>query len=307
MKMYNGVFPIFKEKGMTSHDVVFKMRKILHMKKVGHTGTLDPEVTGVLPIVTGEATKLTEYMQTKDKSYSAEVTLGIATDTEDAHGAVMEKRGPGVISDDEIDAALRTFTGEYSQQVPLYSSVKVKGRKLYEYARSGEQVERPVKTVFIKEIERTGDIEHVDDLIKFKIDVVCSKGTYIRTLAVDIGSHLNVPAHMSELIRTGSCGFKLHETMTLGELEASTDEEKQDFLCPVKDIISDENLVGLDDGDLLFKVQNGQKLLKSDIMEMVNDKNKYIVFLKDDVPLGMYHEHPSKPEELKPFKMFNRL
>lgn len=304
--MYNGVFPVFKDKGMTSHDVVYKMRKILHMKKVGHTGTLDPEVTGVLPVVVGEGTKLTEFMQTRDKSYRAEVTLGTATDTEDAHGEIIERQSPGDIPDEAVDQALRTFRGSYPQQVPLYSSVKVNGRKLYEYARKNQPVERPVKTVFIKEMERTGDIIRTESEIKFTIDVVCSKGTYIRTLAVDIGRELGVPAHMSELVRTGSCGFGLEDTISLDELSRLSDDGKKQYLQPVKEIIKSENLLEIGDDDLLFKVKNGQKLIKSDIMEMVKDKDAYIVFLDEGAPIGMYHQHPSKENMLKPYRMFNR-
>lgn len=305
--MYNGVFPIFKEKGLTSHDVVYKMRKILHMKKVGHTGTLDPDVTGVLPIVVGEATKLTEYMQIKDKSYSAEVTLGISTETEDASGEVTDTLKMEPLSDEAVDKVIQSFTGAYNQQVPLYSSVKVDGRKLYEYARSGEAVERPIKTVFIRNIERTGEIESDGSTVKFNIDVTCSKGTYIRTLSVDIGRALGVPAHMSGLIRTASCGFNISDTITLDELNALEDEKKEEYVQPVKDIVSAENLLEIEDEQLLFKVQHGQKLFKSDIMELVSQKDRYIVFLKDGKPIGMYHQHPEKAEELKPYKMFNRL
>lgn len=305
--MYNGVFPIFKEKGLTSHDVVYKMRKILHMKKVGHTGTLDPEVTGVLPIVVGEATKLTEYMQMKDKSYSAEVTLGIATETEDAHGEITEIKKMDSLSDEAVDQAIHSFIGEYHQQVPLYSSVKVNGRKLYEYARSGKPVERPVKMVFIREAERTGEIRCDGSAVKFNIDVTCSKGTYIRTLAVDIGRALGVPAHMSGLIRTASCGFSTGDTITLDRLRELEEDKKQEYLQPVKDIIREENQFEIDDEHLLFKVQHGQKLKKSDIMEVVSQTDKYIVFLKQGKPIGMYHQHPQKEDELKPYKMFNTL
>ncbi len=305
--MYNGVFPIFKEKGLTSHDVVYKMRKILHMKKVGHTGTLDPDVTGVLPIVVGEATKLTEYMQIKDKSYSAEVTLGISTETEDASGDVTDTLEMERLPDEAVDMTLQSFIGEYNQQVPLYSSVKVAGKKLYEYARSGEAVERPVKTVFIRQIERTGEIEFDGNTVKFNIDVTCSKGTYIRTLAVDIGRALGVPAHMSGLIRTASCGFNISDTVTLEGLRTLEDDKKEEYLQPLKDIVCEENLLEIDDEQLLFKVQHGQKLIKSDIMEMVSQKDRYIVFLKDGKPIGMYHQHPEKADELKPYKMFNKL
>lgn len=305
--MYNGVFPVFKEKGMTSHDVVFKMRKILHMKKVGHTGTLDPEVTGVLPIVVGEGTKMTEFMQTRDKAYSAEVTLGAATETEDAHGEVIVRQSPGNIPDEAIDRALNRFKGACRQQVPLYSSVKVNGRKLYEYARENKPVERPVKTIFIKDIVRTGEVIRTGSEIKFTIDVICSKGTYIRTLAVDIGRALDVPAHMSDLVRTASCGFDIQDTIKLGELSELSEAGKKQYLKPIKEIIKSENLLEIGGDELFFKVKNGQKLIKSDIMEMVNDKDAYIVFLDEGVPIGMYHQHPLKEDELKPYRMFNRL
>lgn len=211
------------------------------------------------------------------------------------------------LSDEAVDKVIQSFTGAYNQQVPLYSSVKVDGRKLYEYARSGEAVERPIKTVFIRNIERTGEIESDGSTVKFNIDVTCSKGTYIRTLSVDIGRALGVPAHMSGLIRTASCGFNISDTITLDELNALEDEKKEEYVQPVKDIVSAENLLEIEDEQLLFKVQHGQKLFKSDIMELVSQKDRYIVFLKDGKPIGMYHQHPEKAEELKPYKMFNRL
>lgn len=302
--MYHGVIPIYKEAGMTSHDVVFKARKILGMKKIGHTGTLDPDVTGVLPLVLGQATKLTEYMQERDKAYTAEVTLGVSTVTEDASGTVIEQAEVPELDTAEIDKAIQSFAGEYHQQVPLYSSVKVNGKKLYEYARAGIEVERPVKTVFIKDIERTDDIVRKDGTLTFNIEVLCTKGTYIRTLAVDIGKKLGVPAHMSHLVRNASCGFTISQAVTLSELSEMNPEE---VIQPVENIITEENTVHISDEDLFFKIRNGQKIYKNDMIKYVDGSSVtsgYIVFKHEGKVIALYMEHPKKPDELKPFKMF---
>lgn len=301
--MLNGVIPIDKPRGMTSHDVVFRMRKILKMKKVGHTGTLDPEVTGVLPICAGEATKLTEYMQTKHKSYQARVTLGYSTDTEDQTGKVLEESALSHITEEMIKSAVNSFIGDYAQQVPMYSSVRVDGRKLYEYAREGKSVERPFRTVKICDIEQPGEIIREDGLIHFDIGVVCSKGTYIRTLAKDIGRRLGSEAHMSALVRTGSCGIDLSQTLTM---EALSDHEPGEVAVSILDILKDEPVIDIKDDELLFKIRNGQKMFKSDIMERVEDNDVYyVVFTHSGNPLGMYYPHPDKPEVIKPYQMFN--
>lgn len=303
--MYHGVIPIFKEAGMTSHDVVFKARKILGMKKIGHTGTLDPDVTGVLPLVAGQATKLTEYMQQRDKRYTAEVTLGVSTDTEDASGEITDQQPVPVIDTAVIDEAVNSFIGEYYQKVPKYSSVKVNGRKLYEYARAGIEVERPVKTVFIKDIDRISDIKYDGQTITFEIDVICSKGTYIRTLAVDIGKKLSVPSHMSHLVRTESCGFNINQTVTLQELSKINPET---VIQPVENIIIENTEIYIENSDLLFKIKNGQKVYKDDMIKYVNGSgninDKFIVFKYNGFVLAVYETHPEKHEILKPFKMF---
>ncbi|WP_411844091.1 tRNA pseudouridine(55) synthase TruB [Salinicoccus sp. HZC-1] len=301
--MLHGVIPINKPRGMTSHDVVFKMRKILGMKKVGHTGTLDPEVTGVLPISVGEGTKLTEYMQTKRKSYHARVTLGYTTDTEDQTGKITDKSDVSHITDGEIDRVISSFPHDYKQQVPMYSSVKVDGRKLYEYAREGKEVERPVRTVQIYSIRRTSEIIREEELIHFYVDVDCSKGTYIRTLAVDIGRRLSVHAHMSHLIRTASCGIGIDNAITMEELK---EMEHEDAVVPLLEILKDEPVVDIKDDEFLFKIRNGQKMPKSDIMESVeDDEADLVVFTHEGRPLGVYYPHPAKPDEMKPYQMFN--
>ena len=152
--MYNGILPVFKERGLTSHDVVFKLRKILKMKKIGHTGTLDPEVDGVLPICLGNATRVSDYVMEMGKTYKAEVTLGVSTTTEDQTGDTLEVKGidKDDVTERDIDQTLEKFLGVIEQIPPMYSSVKVKGKKLYEYARNNEEVERPVRHVLIKNI-----------------------------------------------------------------------------------------------------------------------------------------------------------
>ncbi|WP_017548550.1 tRNA pseudouridine(55) synthase TruB [Salinicoccus carnicancri] len=301
--MLHGVIPIDKPRGMTSHDVVFKMRKILGIKKVGHTGTLDPEVTGVLPICIGEGTKLTEYMQAKEKSYIARVTLGLSTDTEDQTGTVTGTSDVSELTDDDIDSVVTSFPSDYEQQVPMYSSVKVNGRKLYEYAREGETVERPRRTVKIYSLERVSEITRRDGLIHFDVEASCSKGTYMRTLAVDIGRGLDVHAHMSKLVRTSSCGISIDRAITLEDLQ---DMDHRKAVVPLLEILKDAPLVDIMDAEFLFRIQNGQKMPKSDIMDSVeDDEAEYVVFTHGGRPLGVYYPHPDKPGEMKPYQMFN--
>ena len=183
----NGIINLKKEAGMTSHDAVFKLRKILGTKKIGHGGTLDPDVVGVLPIAVGKATRLVEFMQEEGKVYEGEITLGCSTTTEDASGEQIAFSPVTEILDENlVDQVIASMVGEQTQVPPMYSAVKVNGRKLYEYARSGETVERPKRQVTIYNFERTGAIVYEGDLARFPFRVKCSKGTYVRTLAVDL-------------------------------------------------------------------------------------------------------------------------
>lgn len=303
----HGVIPVDKPAGMTSHDVIYKMRRVLGTKKVGHTGTLDPAVTGVLPIVIGDATKLTEILQERDKRYSATVTLGRTTDTEDASGDTLETAAveAGSISEDDVLSVLETFTGDYNQTVPMYSSVRVNGRKLYWYAREGVEVERPSRVVKIKALKLTSDIRSADGTVSFDIDVTCSKGTYIRTLAVDIGAALGYPAHMSYLRRTGSCGFTIDQAVPLEDLRNGTVSAEP---ISVIDVLGDILKHDITDEGLLFKITNGQKVVKNDILTLLGLTDlDTILFTRGDMPLGIYKTHPEKPDQLKPFKMFNNL
>ncbi|CAD2077777.1 tRNA pseudouridine synthase B [Jeotgalicoccus coquinae] len=303
----HGVIPVDKPAGMTSHDVIYKMRRVLGTKKVGHTGTLDPSVTGVLPIVIGDATKLTEILQERDKQYIATVTLGHTTDTEDATGETLETAevAKGSVTKEDVLTVIEQFKGDYNQTVPLYSSVRVNGRKLYWYAHEGIEVERPSRTVKIKNLELTSDIRYENGEISFDIDVTCSKGTYIRTLAVDIGKALGYPAHMSYLRRTGSCGFTIDQAVRLDDLRDGTVKAEP---IPVINVLDGILRFDIKDEDLLFKITHGQKVVKSDILTMLGlTELDTILFTRGEMPLGIYKTHPEKPDQLKPFKMFNNL
>ncbi len=245
----NGILNIYKEAGMTSHDVVFKLRKILQTKKIGHGGTLDPDVTGVLPIAVGKATRVIEYMTEAGKVYEGQVTLGFSTKTEDASGAVVASTPVvNVPTTPEIDAAMADFVGEITQIPPMYSAVKVNGRKLYEYARAGETVERPERKVTISEFARTSEpiFDAANGLVNFDFRVVCSKGTYVRTLAVDLGAKLGYASHMSYLQRTASAGLTIDKAFKLSEIEQLKAEDRLDeAFLPIEYGVSDLEKVEL--------------------------------------------------------------
>ena len=231
----NGIINLKKEAGMTSHDAVFKLRKILGTKKIGHGGTLDPDVVGVLPIALGKATRMVEFMQDEGKVYEGEITLGYSTTTEDASGEVVAET-PVLSPLDEklVDEAIASLTGPITQIPPMYSAVKVNGRKLYEYARSGQEVERPERQVTIYSFERTSPISYEDKLAHFTFRVKCSKGTYIRTLSVDLGEKLGYAAHMSHLTRTSAAGLQLEDSLTLEEIAEKVEAGELDFLNPLE-------------------------------------------------------------------------
>lgn len=217
--MYSGVIVVDKETGFTSHDVVAKMRGILRQKKIGHTGTLDPDATGVLPVCLGHATKLCDMLADKDKTYEAVMLLGKVTDTQDVSGAVLKEndvihiRDNGGLSDFEIKEAINSFVGDYSQIPPMYSALKVNGKKLYELARQGIEIEREPRQVKIISIE---DIKI--DFPRVYMKVSCSKGTYIRTLCHDIGIKLGCGACMEKLRRTKVSSFLIEDALTLNEI-----------------------------------------------------------------------------------------
>ena len=226
--MFEGILPIYKQRGITSHDVVFKARKILKMKKIGHAGTLDPEVDGVLLLLLGGATKVSDYAMDLGKSYRAEVCLGIKTTTEDLTGEVLEECNVSDIDINKIKKILQTLIGEIEQTPPIYSAVKVKGKKLYEYARAGKfDVKIPSRKVNIYDVEFIeGSDYYRDNKFYFSINISCGKGTYVRTIATDIGKKLNLPSTMSKLTRTRSGKIELDNCLTLSEVEQLLEKNK---------------------------------------------------------------------------------
>lgn len=219
MSDFNGIIVLDKPKGKTSHDMVYFMRRLTGVKKVGHTGTLDPDATGVLPICIGNATKAADMLTASDKAYRAKFVLGITTDTQDTTGTVLEEREVNC-TNEEIEKAILSFVGEYDQLPPMYSAIKQNGKKLYELAREGKTVEREKRRVNIKEIK----------ILKLgresEIEVYCSKGTYIRTLCNDIGDHLGTGASMSELRRIKTGPFVIEDAKTTDELLEIKDSKK---------------------------------------------------------------------------------
>lgn len=222
--MMDGVLNVRKEKGFTSHDVVAKLRGILHMKKIGHTGTLDPEAEGVLPVVLGKATRLVDMLTEKEKTYEALLHLGIETDTQDMTGTVL-KELPVTVTEEDVKKELESFLGEQQQIPPMYSALKVDGKKLYELAREGKTVERKARRIHIFGLDL---LEIEPDGVHVHMRIHCSKGTYIRTLCHDIGEALGCGAAMEKLVRTQVGVFDIHEAMTLAEVEACVRENTVD-------------------------------------------------------------------------------
>lgn len=221
----DGILNILKPPGMTSFDVVAYLRGVLKTKKIGHTGTLDPGAAGVLPICIGTATKAIEYITDTDKLYRAEMTLGVSTDTQDSYGEITSIRTVK-LTDDKIKEAIESFVGKYEQIPPMYSAIKVNGKRLYELARQGLEVKRKPRSVEIYSIDVI-DIKNIiketpaglNKTTKVIFDVVCSKGTYIRTLCHDIGEKLGCGGHMSFLVRTGAGIFRISSAVTLEDVK----------------------------------------------------------------------------------------
>ena len=212
--MINGIINVYKEKGFTSFDVVAKMRGMFHQKKIGHTGTLDPDAEGVLPVCLGRATKVCDLLTDKSKVYETVLLLGKVTDTQDISGTVLQEKEVN-LSEKEVNNTILSFVGPYDQIPPMYSALKVNGRKLYDLAREGITVERKARPVTIHSIE----ILSVE-LPEVHMRVACSKGTYIRTLCQDIGEKLGCGGCMKELLRTRVAAFELKDAWKLSELEA---------------------------------------------------------------------------------------
>lgn len=224
----NGIINVYKEQGFTSHDVVAKLRGILHFKKIGHTGTLDPDAVGVLPVCVGKGTKVCDLLTDKDKTYAAVVKLGVTTDTLDMTG-MIQTENPVSVTEEQIRQVLSHFQGEISQIPPMYSAIKINGKKLYELARQGKEIERKPRTVVIHKLSLEELCLEKDE---FAIEVTCSKGTYIRSLCHDIGQELGCGAAMKSLVRTRVGNFRLEDALTLEQIEKRK-ENPETFLRPV--------------------------------------------------------------------------
>ncbi len=237
--MINGVININKERGYTSHDVVAKLRGIVGQKKIGHTGTLDPDATGVLPVCLGKATKLCDMLTDKNKTYETVMLLGKTTDTQDISGSVLSESPVACIYRDKVTACIGEFVGDYLQLPPMYSALKVNGKKLYELARQGVEVERKKRPVVIYEIHIL-EIE----LPRVRMRVTCSKGTYIRTLCHDIGQKLGCGACMEELVRTKVSCFALSDSLTLKQVEEMKSADRlEEIVTPIDALFSDYEAV----------------------------------------------------------------
>lgn len=233
--MIHGVLNVYKEKGYTSHDVVAKLRGITRQKKIGHTGTLDPDAVGVLPICLGRATKLCDLLTDKDKTYEAVLLLGRETDTQDISGKVIEEKNTEYLEESQVTEAILSFLGEYDQIPPMYSALKVGGKKLYELAREGKTVERKARRVQIYSLQV---VEM--NLPRVKIKVECSKGTYIRTLCHDIGRQLGCGGCMEKLTRTKVSRFEIKDSVTLEEITKKKEEDKLEMiLTPIDAMFPD--------------------------------------------------------------------
>lgn len=277
-----GVINIYKEKGFTSHDVVNIVRKTLGRVKTGHTGTLDPDAEGVLPICVGKATKLADYIAADIKEYKAEITLGITTTTEDISGDVIEKRAVES-SEEEVKFAINSFVGEYNQTPPMYSAIKVNGKKLYELAREGKEIERKTRLINIYKIR---DIKALGNN-KYEFYVLCSKGTYIRTLCKDIGEKLGCGGCMSDLTRTRSGNFYIEDSIKINDFKDMVSQNKlNEILLPVEKVLSNYKTVNIDSKAEKF-VLNGNKISVSYIDEKDIKETKVVAKFNNRV-VGVY-------------------
>jgi len=283
--MTDGILVVNKPRGYTSRDVVNKVSKILKTKKIGHTGTLDPIASGVLVLTVGKATKLSEVLTSEEKQYTATAILGLHTETLDTEGEILKEENVNINKEDIINT-LNSFKKTYNQEVPIYSAVKIDGKKLYEYARNNEEVKLPSREVTIKEIELL-DIKYENDKTIIKFNCLVSKGTYIRSLIRDIAKELNTYGIMSDLVRTKQGNFNISESYTIEQIENNTFK-----FISLEDSLKDYFTIEMD-SNLEFKVKNGV---------ILNDTfNKDYVLFKSKNVLALYKKEGNK---LKPFKMF---
>ena len=295
----DGIIPLYKERGMTSFDCVSRLRRILKTRKIGHSGTLDPSVDGVLPICVGTATKAVEYLMQSGKVYQGELVIGRATETEDFDGQVIEQAPvKAAISDEAVTAAMTKLTGEITQVPPMYSAVKVNGKRLYEYARAGETVDRPTRHVTITDftlIRNHYDQAQQEQHVFFK--VACSKGTYVRTLVVALARQLGYPGAMKWLTRLESGGFTIDQTLSLADVQdAVASQTMKRYLYPLDYALKDYPVVELTEKQWRA-VQNGGWLTNAELSLAAEE----VVLKYDHQVNALYHRDT---DHYKPTKMF---
>ena len=310
--MINGILNIYKEKGYTSHDVVARLRGIVGQKKIGHTGTLDPEAEGVLPVCLGRATKVCDMLTDKDKTYETVLLLGTSTDTQDITGRVLSSRSlddpelpEGTVTEEKTESCIRGFIGEYDQIPPMYSALKVGGKKLYELAREGKTIERKSRKVMIYDI-RIKDI----NLPRVRMEVKCSKGTYIRTLCHDIGEKLGCGGCMEKLLRTRVGQFSLDQSLKLAEVESTVHEGRTgEILMPTDSVFCDLeesrtkerfDVFGYNGNPLERKHLTGEIAGKS--AEQLEDR-RFRIYDSHRNFIGIYY-YDRKTDRFRPEKMF---
>ena len=287
----DGILIVNKEAGYTSRDIVNNVSKILNTKKIGHTGTLDPIATGVLVLCIGKATKLVEILTSTEKEYIAEATLGVMTDTLDNTGNILETKNTS-ITKEEIIKTLNNMQGCYEQEVPIYSAVKINGKKLYEYARENKNIELPKRMVEIKELELIDDIKYEDNKTIFNLKCLVSKGTYIRSLIRDIASNLNTVGIMSKLMRVKQGKFSINESYTLEDIEKGNYKliSISDCLSCYKKVIADDFLIN--------KIRNGA------LLNQIYDEDIIVFKDCDDNVLAIYKTYDKDNSKIKPWKIF---
>lgn len=302
--MYHGIINVYKEAGYTSHDVVAKLRGICKQKKIGHTGTLDPDAVGVLPVCLGNGTRLCDMLTDHSKEYVAVFRLGVVTDTQDISGKILEEN-PVNVAKEEVESAVMAFLGESMQVPPMYSALKVNGKKLYELARQGKEVERPARPVTVYEIKILEECHP-----EYTIRVKCSKGTYIRTLCHDIGQALGCGAVMQSLKRTKVGDFRIEDAHTLSVLQQLADEGKlEEVICPVEKMF--EDLPAFMVSETGYKaLSNGNQLKLAEIViqdtkhgEEIGDREAFRVYSHQNRFYGIY-EYRKEKNLFFPVKLF---
>ena len=287
--MYDGIINVYKEKGFTSFDVVAKMRGILGQRKVGHTGTLDPDAEGVLPVCAGKGTRLCDMLTDHDKTYRATMLLGVVTDTQDTTGKVLAEADTDRLTEAQVREAIQSFAGDYDQIPPMYSALKVDGKKLYELAREGKEVERKARPVQIHEIV----IESMN-LPEVVMTVSCSKGTYIRTLCNDIGEKLGVGGCMKQLLRTKVGRFLLEDTLRLSDLQKLKEEGRlEEAVFPLEAVFAEYREIRASEEIMDKLVRNGNPFRYKGI-GTVADKDAFRVYAMNGQFIGVYEYSEEK-------------